>query len=101
MTRPLVTHELVMLDDGFGAKLERRIAHATEGEGGVHPCAHCGASTVWIYRRSRIGPASRGQDRAAPPVHMMTWRERPYCTMLCAQRAIRHGGLRLGTERAA
>lgn len=84
--------EVVMADDGFGARLDRRMADRDDG---VSPCAHCGATTVWIYRRSHSGPISTGQDHLAVPVRLESWREKPYCTMLCAQRAIRHGNLNL------
>lgn len=86
--------ELVMADDGFGARLERRLADQDD-YGGAPQCARCGCSTVWIYRRAHRGPVSTGQDHDAPAVSLESWREKPYCTILCASRAIRRGNLAL------
>lgn len=101
--------EIVMLDDGFGARLERRAAvaedrfsfdrYTQDGRGGYPSpalvCYHCGAPALFIYRRSHRGPLSTGQDHNAPAVALESWAEKPYCTILCAQRAIRCGKLYL------
>lgn len=93
--------EIVMLDDGFGAKLERRAAVSDDRHSfGRHldapspalVCYHCGAAALLIYRRSFRGPVSHGQDGTASAVALESWTEKPYCSVGCAERAIRSGG---------
>lgn len=80
--------ELVMLDDGFGARLERRPAVADDrwsfdrhrdAPAPALVCHRCGGPALFIYRR----------------IVAEAWCEMPFCTVLCAERAIRSGQMYL------
>lgn len=82
--------EPVLLDVGDGSRLDRW----TPPEGG-HTCRHCGLGTIWMFRRTWVTFSSRGADDRQPKVRLEQWRDQPYCTILCAERAVRCGNFEL------
>jgi hypothetical protein len=87
----------VFLDDGFGARVDRRMVEKRDSDTGAVGCAHCGGATTWIYRRSFRGPPV-GRE---PTVRLEEWRELGFCTLLCCEYAIKNGKMDLPSSRGS